>query len=41
MRSGIDVDPPDTGKKETTRWHYEHDWQDDDSDHQGEKQYVY
>ena len=37
MRSGIDVDPPDTGvaERETTRWHYEHDWQDDDSDYQG------
>ena len=37
MRSGIDVDPPETGavERETTRWHYEHDWQDADSDYQG------
>ena len=37
MRSGIDVDPPDTDEveRETTRWHYEHDWQDDDSYYQG------
>ena len=37
MRSGLDVDPPNTGQveRETTRWHWEHDWMDDDSDYQG------